>query len=243
MTKLSALRILRRATVSLVVAMLISYGGARAYLAYETHRAAELLHDLSAVTIGEPEAKALAISQRYDGYEWKSQSKSDFYGADRIYALEVNPWRYGNTLGRETRFHDTARSLMKIVTAKWRRRLGFREWLVDGGIGITNGRVVLVQGVAVTEGKELWLGGSWNLMGEIPADKSRPGMGNYSVGIAHMLWDDEGEAIDSWITPATSSADARDARQLNLACLAPSPGCSELSDLMPRVAERHRAFY
>lgn len=236
-------RNLTRTAVGLIGTLLACYGAARGHLACETSRAGEMLRDLSAVRIGEPEARALAISQRYDGYEWKSQSKSDFHGADHIYALEVNPWRYGNILGRETRFHDTVRSLMKIITAKWRRRLGFREWVVSGGFGITNGRVVSVTGAAVTEGKDLWLGGFWNLMAEIPADRSRPGMGNYSVGIAHLLWDDEGEALNSWITPATSTADAHDARQLNLACLAPSPGCSDLSDLMPRVAERYKNYY
>jgi hypothetical protein len=234
-------RYLVRTAVVLIGALLACYGGARIYLSYEASRAGEMLRDLSSVKIGEPEAAALTISQRYGGYEWKSQSESDFYGADRVYALEVNPWRYGNILGRETKFHDTIRSLMKRTSPEWRRRLGFREWLVSGGFGITNGQVVSVTGAAVTEGKDLWLGGFWNLVTEIPEIERREGTENYAVGIAHMLWDDEGHALNSWITPSATASDAREARQLNLACLAPKPGCSELSDLMPGVAERYKS--
>jgi hypothetical protein len=212
-------------------------------MAYETRRAADLLSDLESVKIGEPESEALAISQQYDGHRWTVQDKRDFNGADYVYALEINPWHCSSLFGRIRRFDRTASVLRNGISPKWERRLGFRKWVVSGGFAISNGRVVGVSGLVVVEGTHDWLEGGWNLDPEIPEIQRRPQMGNFVVAPAHLLWDDEGRALNTFITPDTSLSDASDARELNLLCLAPTPGCSELSDLMPGATKRYRAKY
>lgn len=230
-----------RVLLSLVGAVLVCYGSARCYLAYEAYRAGEMFRDLESVTLGGSESDALAISRRYDGHRWISEDKKDFFGADHVYALEVNPWHYGNTIGHIRKLDGTVRFVRDRISSKWGRRLGFRKWLASGGFAISDGRIIGVQGIVVVEGRDQWLEGGWNLVSEIPAERKREGMGSYVVERAHLLWDDEGAALNTYFTPAVSSSDAWNARYLNLGCLAPHPGCSELSDLMPDASKYFKA--
>lgn len=226
--------------------IVICFVAIRVYLAHEARRAGELLKDLQSVEIGESEATARSISQKYGGYQWVNIYKPDYDDSDYEYIPAVNPWRYGTISGHTTRFDQQIKSLANKVSPRWRHALGLRKWLVGGDIRIKKGRVVSVSGTMIAEGKDKWLGGNWNFAAEIPRSKlerypeKSPETQCYVAEYGHLLWDDEGEILMTWITPAASASDSRSGRQLNVGCLMSRSGCPALSDLMPGAAAQYR---
>ena len=134
----------------------------------------------------------------------------------------------------------TSGRLMRLIPPNIRHALGLRKWLASGEIEIRNGRVSGVTAVLIVEGREEWLAGIWRLVAEIPEDEVRKGEApSYLVTWGHMLWEGEGEAVTVWLTPS-AGADLEGLRRFNLDCLASSPACGALFDLMPVAARSER---
>lgn len=243
----TTLVVLLRAFVSVVGLLVACLIGLHAYLAYEAHVAGELLQDLQSLKLGQSETSALWLSQKYGGVQWVNKYKPDYDDSDYQYAVQVNPWRYDTLPGYTSRIHRVIRSLVKRTRPEWRHSLGLRKWLVEGDIRIKAGRIDSVSGSLIAEGKDKWLGGEWNLVAVIPPDRMEHYRGTFSrtptfaVNNGHLLWDDEGQFLDAWLTPAVGISDARTARELNVMCLNYRSGCAGFSELMPGAAAEYNS--
>jgi hypothetical protein len=237
----SILSALLRALVSFVGLLVVCLIGLHAYLAYEADAAGELLQNLQSLRLGQSEASALWLSQKYGGVKWVNKYKPDYDNSDYEYAVQVNPWHYDTVLGDTSKVHRVIRSLVKETRPEWRHALGLRKWLVAGNIRIRAGQVESVSGQMIAEGKDKWLGGEWNLVPVIPPDRVAHGGPTFAVNSGHLLWDDEGQFLQAWLIPAVGISDARTARDLNLMCLNYRSGCTGFSELMPGAAAEYKS--
>jgi hypothetical protein len=224
----------------------LSLIGAHAYLAYEAHLAGILLRDLQSLKIGQSESSALWVSRKYGGVQWVNKFQPDYDRSDYTYDVQINPWFYDAVPGKTpTGIHRTLRSFVKKTPPAWRHALGLRKWLVGGDIRIKAGIIDSVSGVMVAEGKDKWLGAEWNLVAAVPPDRlqqfwgTTSGTRTFSVNGGHLLWDDEGQFLEAWITPATEANDASALRELNVRCL--NFRCAGFHELMPAAATEYNS--
>ncbi len=229
----------------LAVLLLLCYITARAVLAYEVHRASQLLRDLQTIGIGDSEASVEPIVHRYGGYQWRStfanpaddpRAKEDYE-----YILEVNPWRLGLLTGHQRRFDSTIRAIAASFDSSFARAIGLRSWMVVGGISIRNKRVIAVGGTAILEGRAGWLAGDWRLLPKIADHRlekfDSPDARKYSLSFSHLDagtgW---GEAWSAQLTPAATDNENLAGRHIDLRCLSSTSGCSTMCELMPEAA-------
>jgi hypothetical protein len=91
--------------------VVVCYGTARSYLAYEASRASSMLNDLESVKVGDPESPAFSIAENYGGYRWISKFReSDDQTSDYEYVLEANPWRFPLLTGHTRKFDNAIRT-------------------------------------------------------------------------------------------------------------------------------------
>ena len=234
------LRIIGITTASIFAACLLLYGGAWLLLVVEAHRAAALLNQLNSIQLGQSEASVLDLFQRYEDVNYERE-----IGVDRGRVLRVDPWGAHRPLGPS--WIDTPILEMLPISGNWRRRLGLRLWVVQGGMRIADHKVKSVWADLDVEGENEWLKADWSYESEIPAailqhlgDNTRPEMARYLIRWTHLhVGYETGEGIQNLITPAGTPEEQHAARSINLQCLTSMRGCHSLCELMPD-ANRYR---
>jgi len=218
--------------------LLLCHVTAWLFLAYQIHRASEMLAEIQRVSVGNSEDSIRPLLKRFGGYRWDVQ-----LGAleDFNYVLEVNPWRYPTlSNGRE-------RPIGTGLNVRLRRALGLRQWLVMSEISIKKQRVVAVQAETYVEGKTMWLGTSWRLS-EKPREFERdpaaeyvqwppePNLDFVSPGILEMgigggtIW-------EFWVKPSLPTVQHQVAKRWDFGCLDSFRGCDSLCDLLPEATQ------
>ena len=146
------------------VLVLICYGLARAYLAYEVTRAGQMLKELEYVKFGDSEASVLPILRKYGSYR-KVLDRTIFDKADYEYLVEIGPSGiyYMTNRANTGMFYRTIRAILSSFNPRLRRAIGLRRWNVYGRIGFKENHVIVVFHGVMVEGSNEWLCGDWFL--------------------------------------------------------------------------------
>jgi hypothetical protein len=237
-----------RLLIAVVVLIIALFGTLQAYVKCEVYRAGSLLAEASGVQIGDTEASALAISKRYGGLGWTPESlppkaqwiDKDEYEyqvrrlSDRQYELAISP--FGSFAYRVGRLSDAIRIAREAVPAHWRTILGMRDWSTRVELSIREGRVQSVSAMTLVEGREGWVGHTWDLAENMPHHDMRPQA--YAIGVAHLTTaDGGGTIIRNFFTPGASEEEIDAARSFNHECLTSITGCGGLCDIAPRALQ------
>jgi len=217
--------------------LLLCYVAARLLLAYEIHRASQMLEKVRAVNVGDSEDSIRPLLKRFGGYRWDVQ-----LGAleNYNYVLEINPWRY------PTLSNHREHPIKTGFNARIRSAFGLRQWLVLSEIAIKKQQVVAVQAETYVEGKTMWLGTSWRLS-EKPREFERDPTADY------LQWPPEpdldlvssailemgiggGASWSFWVKPSSPTIQRKAANRWDFGCLDSFRGCDSLCDLLPEAA-------
>ena len=245
-------------TVALLALVLICYGSTRVYLAHEVIRAGQMLNDLGTIKIGDSEAVAGSISQKYDGYRRDQETLKRMYEKpDYQYVVQVDPWRFWDfKLDTPlTRFDRMIGTASTTIAPSHRKTIGLRRWSVIGIVSVRQKHVVAVTTQAIVEGRNEWLGGSWYLYETIPdyeieqrvtrAGIPWPQMNRYIVGWRRLDFstiDGGGESAEAWITPSATQEERQSVSRFNLQCFGSRSGCQTICDFVPGETEYARLF-
>jgi hypothetical protein len=239
-------------------AIVIGYGSLSAYLAHQSRRAADLLHDLESVRLGDSEVSVLVLSQRHTSARQVPNSPAnvneEYQEPDFEYLFEVDPWRINVPADHVSILDSAIRVATATIGPRLRRTIGLRRWNVAGRIGFKRGRVIAVTTSALVEGRDEWLGGRWRLLETIPVQEinrfviqtgvSWPEMNRYLVGWTHPNFskaDGAGEAVEFWVTPAATHEEKHSATQFMLKCFASRAGCRTVCDFVPGALDYARS--
>jgi hypothetical protein len=235
-------------TATLAVIVIVCYGAALAYLAYESRRASRMLQELASVNIGDNQASAVPLLQKYGGFRSAPQFRSRLDDFDYQYYSEFDPLLL-NQAAHPSKFASVIRMAATRIYPRLRRAMGLRRWHVLGFISVKQGRVKDVTGSVLVEGRHETLGGIWHHVETIPADEielfvTRPGidwpqMNRYLIGWRRLFrdFDFPGEAAEIWITPSATPDEKRSAHQFMFQCLTSRSGCRTVCDLVPAGVE------
>lgn len=233
-------------TALLVIAAF--WGSLFAYAEYEAHRAISLLAEASNVRIGNPEASALALLERYGGYkraqeplasrdQWTDLQEYDYQKnrqSDYNYEVAISP--FGITTLYPSRLTQIMRAMRKAFPARLRPIFGMRNWGVGVDLAIRSGRVQSVSAMAMLEGRSQWLGHEWSVANEMPHHELQGRAFVVDSAILEME-DGGGTAIENILTTAASEQEIRTARTFNTECLTSIRGCNGLCDVAPHTLE------
>ena len=238
-------------TATLAAIVVICYGAALAYLAYESRRASSLLQDLSSVKLGDNEASVVPLTQKYGRYPYVPPSvpREVFHGSelgfDFLYGFGFDPLCMNRNNSHWTRFDSLIYMASTRIAPSLRRAMGLRRWIVGGQIGFKQGRVMGVNYIVLVEGTHEWLQGNWFLVPTIPAGDidhyvwdaqvDWPQKNRYLIGEHFLLhgYEARGTGLETWITPSATPDEKRSARQFMLQCLTSLSGCQSVCDLVP----------
>jgi hypothetical protein len=212
---------------------------ARLLLAYQIHRASQMLAKIQSVNVGDSEASLGPLLKRFGGYRWDVQLGAH---EDYNYVLEINPWHYPAL----SNHHQSEHPIGIGMNARFRRALGLRQWLVMSGISVKRQQVVAVQAETYVEGKTMWLGTSWRFS-EKPRELDR------NPTVDYLQWPPEpdldfvspailemgrggGTSWGFWVKPSSPTVQRRVANRWDLGCLNSFRGCDSLCDLLPEAA-------
>ena len=238
--------------------VVICYGTIRVYLAQQSRRAGEILHDLALVRLDDSEASVLPLYQKHDGHRQvptlPGNINKEYEEPDYEYLFEVDPWRINELAGHTSKLDSAIRAATTTISPRLRRAMGLRRWRVAGYIGFKQTRVIAVTASALVEGSDEWLGGVWRLLGTIPDQEiqhfviqpgiSWPEMNHYVVGWTHpnvSKADGAGEAVEIWMTPSATQQEKQSATQFMLQCLTSRSGCRTVCDFVPAALEYARS--
>jgi hypothetical protein len=213
----------------------------RLLLAYQIHRASEMLAAVRTVNVGDSEDSIKPLLNRFDSYRSAIQ-----LGAleDYNYVLEINPWRFP-ALTR-SKPSGTDEPIGIGLNARFRRAIGFRYWTVMSEIAVKQHRVVAVQAETNVEGRTMWLGTSWRLS-EKPREFQRdptveylqwppePDLDFVSPAILEMGMGG-GTSWGFWVKPASPTIQRHVADRWNFGCFDSFLGCDGICDLLPEAA-------
>ena len=213
----------------------------RLLLAYQIHRASEMLAAVRTVNVGDSEDSIKPLLNRFDSYRSAIQ-----LGAleDYNYVLEINPWRFP-ALTR-SKPSGTDEPIGIGLNARFRRAIGFRYWTVMSEIAVKQHRVVAVQAETNVEGRTMWLGTSWRLS-EKPREFRRNPTAEY------LQWPPEpdlefvspailemgtggGTSWGFWVKPTSPTIQRRVADGWNFGCFDSFRGCDSVCELLPEAA-------
>lgn len=208
-------------------------------LAYQIHRASQMLAKVQSVNVGDSEGSIGPLLKRFGGYRWDAQLGAH---EDYNYVMEINPWLYPTVSN-----HKWRELLIGIDTnARFRRAVGLRQWLITSEIAIRKQQVVAVQADVYVEGKTMWLGTSWRLS-EKPREFERdpsvdylqwppePDLDYVSPAILEM-GNGGGNYWRFWVKPSSPTAQREVSNRWNFGCLDSLRGCDTLCDLLPDTA-------
>jgi hypothetical protein len=212
-------------------------------LAYQIRRASHLLEEAQKVNVGDSEDSIRAMLERYGGYRWDVQLGGR---EDYNYVLEINPWHFPTLSGKKS--GERVHAIEGALNPRFRRAIGFRQWMVGSEIAIKEHRVVAVQAATVVEGRRMWLGAMWrfsekpreferNVFSDGPSSEERQYLA--TPGNLHME-SGTGTAWSLWTTPSSPNAQRQMANQLNFGCLRSLSGCDTVCDLMSEAARYFR---
>jgi hypothetical protein len=240
-------------TAAAIIFVLICYGLAQAYLAYEITRAGQMLKELEAVKLGDNEASVLPILRKYDGFRRAPEEWAKFDKADYENLVEIGPSGVYAVADRTNTcmFYRVTRAVLSSLNSRLRRAVGLRRWNVWGRIGFKNNRVIVVVGGVTVEGSNEWLDGNWILVETIPESEIErfvtspgitwPHMNRYLLGWYRQRFfpivDGGGEGSLAWITPSATEDEKRSAHGFMLQCLSSRSSCRTVCDLVPAAAE------
>lgn len=145
-----------RLLVLAVGVLFLCYVTSRLLLAYQIHRASQIIATIQSVSIGDSEASLSSLLNNFGGYRWNVQLGA---GEDYNYVLEINPWRYPTLSNHQHREHPIETGL----NARLRRALDLREWVVMIEVAVKKQQVVAVEAETFVEGRNSWLATSWRL--------------------------------------------------------------------------------
>ena len=113
-----------------------------------------------------------------------------------------------------------------------RDSIGLRNWMIEVGVRIHEGRVVSVSGGAFVEGRSGWLGNSWKQSSETPKDGSEPR--NYAIDSIILEFPPAGGlGIRQILTPTTTIEQAQNAYSFNDHCFTGLIPCASFCDFKP----------
>jgi hypothetical protein len=219
--------------------LLLCYVTVQLLLAYQIHRASQMLAKVQSVNVGDSETSLGPILKRFGGYRWDVQ-----LGAleDYNYVLEINPWRYPTVVNHQRSEHPIGSGM----TARFRRALALRQWAVMSEISVKKQQVVAVQAETYVEGKTMWLGATWRLS-EKPREFARDPTAEYlqwpgppeldfvSPAILEM-GRGGGTSWGFWVKPSSPTIQRQVANRWDFGCLDSFRGCDSLCDLLPEAA-------
>jgi len=221
--------------------LLLCYVTARLLVAYQIHRASQMLTKVQAVNVGDSEDSIRPMLKRFGGYRWDVQ-----LGAleDFNYVLEINPWRFPTLSNYKSNGREHPIGIG--MNARFRRALGFRQWLVVREIAVKKHQVIAVQSDVVVEGKTMWLGTSWRLS-EKPREFERDPTADYLqwpvppdlrfVSPANLEMATGGGSFWSfWTKPSSPTVQHQVSKRWDFGCLDSFRGCDSLCDLLPEAA-------
>jgi hypothetical protein len=213
----------------------------RLLLAYQIHRASQMLAAVRTVNVGDSEDSIRPLLNRFGGYRWDIQ-----LGAleDYNYVLEINPWRFPTLTRPKSSGRDEPIGIG--LNARFRRAIGFRYWTVMSEIAVKEHRVVAVQADTIVEGKTMWLGTSWRLS-EKPREFERDPTVDYLqwppkpnldfVSTAFLEMGTGGGTFwGFWVKPSSPNVQRQVPNRWDFGCLDSFRGCDSLCDLLPGAA-------
>jgi flagellar biogenesis protein FliO len=225
--------------VLVVGVLFLCYVTSRLLLAYQMHRASQLMATIQSVRVGDSETSLSSLLNGFDGYRWNVQLGA---GEDYNYVLEINPWRYPTLSNHQHREHPIETGL----NARLRRVLGLREWVVMIEVAVKKQQVVAVEAETFVEGRNSWLATSWRLS-ENPREFER------NPTVDYLQWPPEshfdfvspailemgtggGASWEFWMRPFSPGVQRQVASQWDFSCLNSFRGCDTLCDLLPQAA-------
>jgi hypothetical protein len=221
---------------------LFSYLSVVLVLAFQIQRASRLLEEVRSVNVGDGENSLRPILERFGGSRWDVQLGSH---EDYNYVLEVNPWSFPIVSSDASR--RRVQAIERVLTPRFRRAIGIREWVLESDIAIKQHRVVAVQTLTIVEGRPMWLGASWRLS-EKPrefdrnadsfdqADPTTEGSRDLATSGILNMESGAGTIWSIWTTPSSPKVQSHMANQVNFGCLRSFSGCDSVCDLLPEAA-------
>lgn len=222
--------------------------GLRVYSNYMVHRAFPLLSEATSIKVGNSEGSVLGLVARYDGSKWfpsSSFTEGNTINIDRIsnnanlkdyaYDIRLSPFQsFSMNDGEATRFQGALAFLMSHMPNYLRDPIGLRDWLVEVGVRIHEGRVISVSGSAFVEGRTGWLGNSWKQSSEIPKDGGAPSA--YSIDTTILEFPPAGGlGIKQTLTPLATIEQVQNSYSFNDHCFTGLIPCASLCDFKPGV--------
>jgi hypothetical protein len=223
--------------------LLLCYMTVWLVLSYQIRRAAQLIAEAQHINVGASEDSIRPMFKRYGGFRSDLQQG---YHEDFNYVLEINPWHFpwhvpALSSGRSG---ERVHSIENALNPRFRRAIGFRQWIVESDVAIKQHRVVAVQTVTLVEGRRMWLGNLWSFS-EKPQDfepsvesDRLPFEDRHDLATGGIVEAVRGSGIEwtFWTTPSSPEGQRKMANQLNFACLRSLSGCDTMCDLMPAAA-------
>jgi hypothetical protein len=226
--------------------MLLVYCGLRVYTVNLGHKSITLLDEAVRVPIGASEGSILPLVARYGGTKWTlppptptddcvDKAACEYQNAHRPdynYGFALSPFDVMSSPNDQARVHRLLSILMIRTPSALRDPISMRDWLVGVEISIRGGRVVAVGGYLYVEGRNRWLGNTWDLSDELPDLDMRPKA--YAIsGIFLTFPGNGGGGTVHYLTPAATPEQFKSAQSFNTRCITGLVPCRCLSDLTP----------
>lgn len=245
-------RVGSRLAIAIVASAIVLVVSVRCYVEYEVHRAKAMLTEASRVQVGDAEATVLPLVNQYGGFKWTPDQlgrKEDWIDKDEYeyqknlvseyrYALAVSPFGLipSDLHWSQNRIYETFRAVMSSTSVPVRGVLSMRDWGAEVDVAIRGGRVQLVSGMVVVEGRSRWMGHRWQFADAMP--EHRLHAKDFVVMSSHLeMATNNGDMTENYFTQRASDEEMQMSRKFNSACLTNLRGCYGFCDFVPRTLE------
>jgi hypothetical protein len=238
-----------RLGVATLVLIVLLYCGLRAYTVYLTHRAVLVLDEAARIQVGSTERSILPFVARYGAVKWKPQqpistndcpdkASCERFNAnlpDYAYEVDIAPFNVLSVTPPQTgRFRRVLTFLMIQTPSSLRNPISLRDWLTEVQICIRGGHVVNVYSSVFVEGRNRWLGSTWELSSD-EHDNGVPPKAYEVHGTDLSFPGNGGAGVLQFLTPAATAEQALAAHSFDARCLTGFMPCRRLCDLSPRA--------